>query len=525
MNKNQEKWALFWCGLLNPIIFEEVEKNAINQFLITLNRKDHVLPNGKRKKISLSTLRRKYNIYVAGGFANLIRKKRNDIGKSRARSDEIMAKAIELKKEQPIRSDIVINHFLKDTFGKTVPRSSLYRHLKQAGATKIKLGVSKLKVRKRWSRDHTHDLWVGDFEEGPYVIVDGNVVPTYLCLWIDCHSRYIVEARYYLKQTLDVLIDSLLRAWAVHGKSKQIYVDRAKIYISNAFKAACCSLGIKHSNRPSGDPAAGGVVERFFETLQSQFEAEVRAGDILYLDALNRGLCAYLMVGYHQNMHSETRQTPQQRYHSGLGIIRPVDMQEAIKFFMEEEKRTVHKDFSDIQLKTSFYKVDKKFRGDKVLIRYDPYSDMQKIWMYSLKDEVYLGEGILHAREHTSTEENDPANPARPKPKHNYIDLLIKNHEKQLKSQSSGIDYRKVISRRPWPFASFIQKLAKLMGRKTTLSSFTAQELEILKKTYNRSVNINEQRLQKAWEQTKTKTIADLIYQLHQILLKSKEEN
>jgi hypothetical protein len=29
-------------------------------------------------------------------------------------------------------------------------------------------------VRKRWTREHTHDLWVGDFEEGPYVLVDGE---------------------------------------------------------------------------------------------------------------------------------------------------------------------------------------------------------------------------------------------------------------------------------------------------------------------------------------------------------------
>jgi hypothetical protein len=41
-------------------------------------------------------------------------------------------------------------------------------------------------------------LWVGDFEEGPYVLVDGEVLPTYLCLFIDCHSRYVVEGRYYL---------------------------------------------------------------------------------------------------------------------------------------------------------------------------------------------------------------------------------------------------------------------------------------------------------------------------------------
>ena len=120
--------------------------------------------------------------------------------------------------------------------GSAVPRSTLYRHLKQANATRIKLGVLRKKVRKRWTRNHTHDLWVGDFEDGPYVLENGQVVPTYLSAFIDCHSRYVVEARYYFRQNLDVLIDSLIRALAKHGAPLQLYVDRAKIYLANALK-------------------------------------------------------------------------------------------------------------------------------------------------------------------------------------------------------------------------------------------------------------------------------------------------
>ena len=36
-------------------------------------------------------------------------------------------------------------------------------------------------------------------------------MPTHLSAFIDCHSRYVVEARYYLRENLDILIDSLLR--------------------------------------------------------------------------------------------------------------------------------------------------------------------------------------------------------------------------------------------------------------------------------------------------------------------------
>ncbi|MBE7545624.1 MAG: hypothetical protein HS127_00450 [Planctomycetia bacterium] len=52
-------------------------------------------------------------------------------------------------KEQPRRSDDCLNRFLEKYYGKTIPKSTLYRHLRLAGATRLKLGVSQQKVRIR----------------------------------------------------------------------------------------------------------------------------------------------------------------------------------------------------------------------------------------------------------------------------------------------------------------------------------------------------------------------------------------
>ena len=122
-------------------------------------------------------------------------------------------RAIELKKDQPRRSEETINQFLRDEFQETLPKATLYRHLKQAGATRLKLGVSQQKVRRRWTRDQTNALWVGDFEDGPYVFDVDRVRETHLCAFVDCHSRYAIDSRYYYRENFDVLIDSLLRGW------------------------------------------------------------------------------------------------------------------------------------------------------------------------------------------------------------------------------------------------------------------------------------------------------------------------
>ena len=516
MDKEQEKWAIFWCELLTPVIYDEIEPKLTNQFLKVLAKTKTRFPDGRVGKPSLSTLRRKLNRYRQGGFDALARKGRSDRGKSRNIAGEIIEKAIELKKEQPFRGPNVINRFLEQIYGKTIPRSTLYRHLKQANATRIKLGYLRKKVRKRWSRDHTHDLWVGDFENGPYVLEKANVVPTYLSAFIDCHSRYVVEARYYFRENLDVLIDSLIRALSTHGAPLTLYVDCAKIYMSNALRAACYRLNIKLLHRPPRDPAPGGLIERLIQTIQVQLEAEIRAGDLLTLQQLNRCLSAWLAVSYHKTVHSETKQTPEYRYQKGLTVIRKVDMSKVIESFMQTVDRTVNTTFSDVQLDKRFYRVDPKLRGDRVKVKYDPFSSWNTVQIYSLTGH-YLGTGSLYDRK-----AHIPASPQLmpAKPKHSYTDLLIREHKQMLAQQTGGIDYRKIVDRRAWPFHDFAKTVAQLMGKKAGLAELSAGELESLKKLYNQSTTINRNMLKQAFEKAPYPTVPYIIRELKQLIQK-----
>jgi len=520
LDKEQEKWAIFWCDLLSPVIYDEIEPQLTNRFLKQLARKKIRYPDGRIGNPSLSTLRRKLNRYRREGFDALARKSRSDRGKSRNIAAEVIGKAIELKKEQPWRSPNTINRFLEEIYGLTVPRSTLYRHLKQANATRIKLGVLRKKIRKRFTRNHTHDLWVGDFEDGPYVLHAGQVVPTYLSAFIDCHSRYAVEARYYFRQNLDVLIDSLIRALATHGAPLQLYVDRAKIYLANALQAACYRLNIKLLHRPPKDPPAGGLIERLIQTIQMQLEAEIRASDILNLQQLNRCLSAWLAVSYHKTMHTETKQSPEQRYQNGLTVIRSVDMAKVIESFMQNVNRTVNKTFSDIQLNNRFYRVDPKLRGDRVQVKYDPFSAWDTVHIYSL-DGQYLATGALHDR---SADVTQSPQKTQGKPKHSYTELLIRQHKQMLAQHTGGIDYRKVVQPRDWPFHEFAKTVAQLMGKKAGLADLSAGELESLKKVYNQNRSINRHMLKLAFESALYPKLPYIIREL-KLLIRKEAEN
>ena len=515
MDMQEEKWAIFWCDLLKSIIFEEIEEEGIHQFLQKTAQTPVVFPDGRIATPSVSTLKRKLAKYRQGGFNAMTRKPRNDKGQSRRVPAEIIAKAVELKKEQPYRSHQTINRMLQEMYGTTVCRSTLYDHLRNAGATRLKLDISNKQVRKRWTCDHTHAMWVGDFSDGPYVMEGDDIRPTYLAAFIDVHSRYAVVARYYLRENLDVLIDSLIRALSVHGAPQAIYVDNAKIYHSHGLRAACHRMATRLIFRKSGDPAGGGIIERFFQTTQNQFETEVRAGDILTLKDINQALAAWLAVTYHKGHHSEIQTSPEEKSQKGLRVIRHVDMQQIISSFHQREKRRVHPDFSDIQLNKRFFKVDPKLRGDKVEVRFDPFGQLDSVEIYSLKGE-YLGVGIQHQRQIA-----DLVTVTKPgKPKHSYLDIITKEHQQQLQENAQGIDFRTISQQRPWPFCDFVNTIASFLGKKGGLSDFTAHELESLKKLYNQSILISKPLVKTAIQQALKPELPYVIFQIKNLIKK-----
>ena len=65
MNARQEDEAVFWCGLLTSVLFEKLEKGEERRRLRELSQQEVIFPNGRKRKPSLSTLKRKLKKYRA----------------------------------------------------------------------------------------------------------------------------------------------------------------------------------------------------------------------------------------------------------------------------------------------------------------------------------------------------------------------------------------------------------------------------------------------------------------------------
>ena len=517
MHHNDDDWAVFWCSLLGPILLDEIPAGERKAYLKQLSQKEVLLPNGQRKRISYSTLRRKLRRFQEERIAGLRRRRRDDRGKSRKNREAMIARAVELKRQQPRRSPRAINKFLEKEYGRTIPTSTMNRHFRQHGVTRRKLGVTETKIRCRWTRDHSNALWVGDFSEGPRVLHEGRAIKSHLSVWIDCYSRYVVEGRYYFRENLDILIDSLLRAWGSHGASRQLYVDNAKVYHSGGLRLACTDLNIELLHRPPRDPSPGGIIERVIQTSQDQFEAEVRAGTILTLSKMNRYYQAWLHADYHLTPHSQTGQTPQTRYEEQTRFRRHVNMNEARQFFHVREKRKVDMEYSDVRVKHQFYAVDRRLRGDKVWVSYDPFSTVEEVRLTSLHG-VFLGVAKRYERERGAHPEPPPA-PSQTPLDHSYLKMLEEKHREQQQQQAdTGVAYHQAQQRHLWSFPSLTAALAKLLGRPGGVSGLSTQEMEVLSQVHDRLPQITQRLLEQAFGQADIKTIPVIVFHLQNLL-------
>ncbi len=513
MTNKDEVYALFYCKLLNEAIFEDMSPREVQDELRRISSEEVKFPDGKIKKPSFSTLNRKLKIYREKKFLGLTRKLRNDLGKSRKHNQEVIDYAVRIKKDNVYRSDRAINVFLKSNYNIEIPKSTLYHHLKINSATKKKMGVLKKKVRCCWTADHTNDLWQIDYSDGPKVIVDNEIKPTQLVTIIDQHSCFVIGARYFLSQDLEVLIEMLLRSWEIHGSSKKLYTDNAKTFASPRIKAGCLAAGTQLFHRPVREPEPGGKIERVIMTIQVAFETEVKRDKINTIDYLNKSIASFINVFYHENIHAGIAEAPKNKYESGKLPKRPIDIDDVRLCLMKKVTRVVNGTFSDIGLCGRFYKVSNILRKDKVIVRWDPYSNLEEIYIYSISDQ-YIEIGTIYNRE--KEDQIQPKKQTEPL-KYNFIELLNRKHEEQIDDEIEALDYSKINMKEGWSFNRFLKKLASLLGRKGGQSSFNKEEHGLLMHLFIISDKLTEANLLEVWNNIEEKNLVNIVFHLQQL--------
>jgi putative transposase len=197
-----------------------------------------------------------------------------------------------------------------------------------------------------------------------------------LCAFIDDHSRLLTGYRWARREDTIRLEAALRGGLAARGIPGSIYVDNGSAFVDKQLLRACACLGIRLVHSRPGEPAGRGKIERFFRTVRDQFLVEIGSGrELTDMVELNTLFTAWVETVYHRRTHSETDQTPQDRWSTGQPMTpTPAQLREA---FLWSEWRTVTKT-AIVGLHGNHYEVDTALIGRKVELVFDPF-DLTRI--------------------------------------------------------------------------------------------------------------------------------------------------
>jgi len=448
-----ESWrtvvALFRYTTILPLLRHNRDTDGSKKDIrAAIAARPHTIPHSPRTTISVPTLRRWEKAYRQGGFDALRPKPRADRGQSRTLSGETLQRAEALKRELPTRSARTIVDMLKRDQASPAAETSLAartlrRHLTQRGLTRARLTAHSTAFR-RFQHSHFGDLWQSDAMDGPSLPDPAKPEAqrqTFLFAFIDDYSRLVPHAQFYWNEQTPRLEDCLKRAISRYGCPRAIYADQGQVYRSNQLDTACATLGIQRILAQPYSPQAKGKIERFFGFVQSAFIPELALSTSANtLDDLNQALLAWIEVVYHRKVHSETGQTPLDRYHTdNAPAVRPVDPLTLRDAFLFRATRRVDKT-AHIAFHGNRYTVPGYLARQSVELRYDPF-DLANVEVW-LNNQRLAQAQPAHLK---STVEPgltpDPTPPHQPATGLDYLALLRQEHQKLLREQFPSISF------------------------------------------------------------------------------------
>lgn len=384
--------ALFRHAVIADLDYEKLPAGELTARIDELSQRTFRLPGGSERRFTSRTLWSWWSAYKKRGLEGLMPRCRADSGCPKAISPEVLAAAIECRREIPTRStktiiDILVKMGL--VAEGQLHRSTLDHHLAEAGWSRRRLKTLGAKRFIKMTFDRPNQLWVGDYHDAWLIFdpVTQRFREVHMCAFIDHYSKLLVHAQWYFRENVATLEDTLKKALLKRGLPDRIYVDWGAAFRSDDFAFALAHVTIKLVHSKAGESEGRGTIERLNRTIVEQFEPEARALRITSLDELNRLFEAWVEQRYHLTIHEATGQRPIDRVaQEGFSprYADPVDIDDT---FRVRVSRKVHPKTSTVEVNGIAFVVETFLRGRWVTVYYDPH-DLRDVLVFLKKKRV-----------------------------------------------------------------------------------------------------------------------------------------
>jgi len=335
------------------------------------------------KTYSAATLESWYYRWRHQGFAALQRQPRKDKGTRKALSPEAAQALLEWRQKYPqLTIQVLVRQLLQrgTLQAGTFSLPSVYRllaaHHLDARSLKHHPPSPQSGPTKAFECALANQLWMTDMMFGPTLkLATGQVIQTRLFGLLDDCSRLVPHAQYYDAEKLCWFLDCFRQALARRGFPDKLYTDRGKIFTSYHLQIVCANLGVRLCHAQPYAAWSKGKQERWFRTLQMDFEARLVIDPVHTLEELNARLWRWIEGEYHQRPHSALDgQTPAERFAQRAVNLRTANPQtdwEAL--FLSRAQRRVRLD-ATFSLEGQLWEVPVHLRGQLIQVRFDPFA-------------------------------------------------------------------------------------------------------------------------------------------------------
>lgn len=362
---------------------------------------------------------------------------------------------------EELREELMVHKETKD--GPIPSASTIARYLRSVNldrrSMKILENPGAGKTRLPFQADYPQELWQIDTKGEKISLIDettGELIDGKPVIIIDDYSRYIL-AFYYVVNEDEAAILQILKYTILHyGVPERLYTDLGGPYMGHSLKQALLLVGCKKMATPKQDPQSKGKIERVMPWFTAHLENELLAlsRQFTVSEATEYGQ-ALVGQDYNRRIHSETQETPEDRYFRFPAEYRRFVSPKAMgQIFMKGKKAKVS-NTGMIRFNNNKYLVpDSTLYRQQVYIRYDEMDDGKvSVWH---KDRYY-GEAPLYTPNNDYTQRlnhlkqitKTPTPPEiKPAPKYTYLERKLATHRQQVEDQDLNTELANLHSKK-----------------------------------------------------------------------------
>lgn len=180
--------------------------------------------------------------------------------------------------------------------------------------------------RRSFESAHVHGLWHCDFHAGKrkVITVSGEWMEAVLFAVLDDRARLCCHAQWYLgPENTESFVHGVMQALQKRGLCRSLMSDNGAAMTSAEAEQGLARLAILHPTTLPHTPQQNGKQEVFWAQVEGRLMAMLEGEKNLTLELLNRATQAWVEQEYNHRVHSETQQTPTERWLAGPSVARP----------------------------------------------------------------------------------------------------------------------------------------------------------------------------------------------------------